>query len=63
MSPRQATRYLLWYGEKAIYGDPPTTEEFERFLKAREVSREIARKMLRIDLESCKYVPGEPFKD
>jgi len=61
VTSRQATRYLLWYGDKVLSGDAPTAEEFEMFIEAREISKEMARKLLRIDLESCKYVPGQPF--
>ena len=63
MTPRHATMFLLWYGEKAIAGDAPTEKEQVMFKEAREVSKSMARKFLRIKPEDYAYTPGEGFKD
>ena len=62
MSVREATRFLLWYGEKAIAGDEPTPEENERFIRARQVSLWAAHNMLRLKPEDYQYTPGKPYK-
>ena len=62
MTPRAATRYLLWCGEKALAGDELTEEESVKFREARAVSIEVAHKLLRIKPEEYQYVPGEPYK-
>ena len=62
MSVREATRYLLWYGEKTIAGDEPTPEETEMFIAARKVSLWAAHNMLRLKPEDYTYVPGKPYK-
>ena len=62
MSVREATRFLLWYGEKAIAGDEPTSEETEMFIRARTVSLWAAHNMLRLKPEDYQYTPGKPYK-
>ena len=62
MTMREATRYLLWYGEKSLAGDEPTPEENEMFVAARKVSLWAAHNMLRLKPENYKYTPGQPFK-
>jgi len=62
MSPRQATRFLLWYGEKAIAGDPPTGEELDMFIAARQVTIEVAKKYMRLNESDWEYIKGRPFK-
>jgi hypothetical protein len=49
MNPRQATKYMYWYGEKMEAGDTPTKEEVAHFKEAKTVP------------EDWKYTPGEPF--
>jgi hypothetical protein len=63
MTPRQATMFLLWYGEKALAGDEPTEGELVMFKEAREVSISMARKFLRIKPEDYEYTPGQAFQD
>ena len=62
MTPRQATIFLLWYGEKALAGDEPTPEEHDKFLQARQISIYMAKKWMRIKDEDFAYTPGESFK-
>lgn len=59
MSPRQATIYLLWYGEKAIAGDSPTDAEFERFKEARQALMSMSHRLMRITPNDYAYTPGE----
>ena len=61
MSPRQATRYLLWFGEKTLAGDMPTDEEVVMFHEARSVSIGLARKYMRLKDEDWQYIKGRPF--
>jgi len=62
MSLREASRYILWYGEKALSGDVPSQEETEHFIDARKVSLWAAHNMLRLKPEDYAYTPGKPFK-
>jgi len=62
MTPREATIYLLWYGEKAIAGDDPTEEEFQMFKEARQVTLMMAHKIMRIKPEDYEYIPDKPFE-
>ena len=62
MSPREATRYLFWYGEKAIAGDEPTQHELDMFIEAREVSMQIAGRFMMLGPEDWKYTPGKPYE-
>jgi hypothetical protein len=62
MSLREATRFLLWYGEKAIAGEEPTPEETEMFIRARKVSLWAAHNMLRLKPEDYQYTQGRPYK-
>ena len=62
MSPREATRYLFWYGEKAIANDEPTPEEMDKFIEARQVSMAMAKKFMLLKPEDWAYTKGEPFK-
>lgn len=62
MSPREATRYLLWAGEKAEAGDELTPDEMQRFRAARAVSVYMAEKFLRLKPEDWKYEKGVPYK-
>jgi hypothetical protein len=63
MTPRRATQYLLWYGEKAISGEEPTEEEFEMFVEARSATISIAQRIMRLKPEHYKYTPGESFDE
>ncbi len=62
MTPRAATRYLLWCGEKSLAGDELTPDEMELFKKAREVSIQVAHRLLRIKPEEYEYIRGQPYK-
>ena len=62
MTPRQATRYLLWYGEAAIAGHEPTEEEFKMFKDARQESLRLAEKFMRLKPEDYAYTKGQPFE-
>jgi hypothetical protein len=62
MSPRQATRYLYWYGEKMESGDPITLAETKMYHEAKEVSLDIVKKYLRLTPEDWKYTSGKSFK-
>ena len=62
MSLREATRFLLWYGEKSLAGDDPTPEETKMFIAARKVSLWAAHNMLRLKPEDYQYIKGEPYK-
>ena len=62
MTPRQATLFLFWYGEKTLAGDEPTEEEQVMFKEARLVSISMARKFLRIKPEDYAYTKGEPYR-
>lgn len=62
MTPREATRFLLWYGEKTIAGDPPTEEEHNLFIEARKVSIKVAKTYMRLKESDFAYTRGEPFK-
>jgi hypothetical protein len=62
MTPREATRYLLWYGEKTIAGDEPTEEEFQKFVQAREVTLSLAHKIMRLKPADYEYQPGIPYE-
>jgi len=61
MNPREATRFLLWYGEKALAGDEPTEEEFIKFKEARAVSVMMAHKFMRLKPEDYRYTRGKPY--
>jgi hypothetical protein len=61
MNPRQATKYMYWYGEKMEAGDTPTKEEVAHFKEAKTVSIATVKKYMRLDPEDWKYTPGEPF--
>ena len=62
MSPREATRFLFWYGEKAIAAEEePTPEEMDKFIEARQVSMAMAKKFMLLKPEDWKYTPGEPY--
>ena len=63
MTPREATRYLLWYGEAAIAGHEPTTEEFEMFKAARQTTLSLAHKIMRLKPEDYKYTPGKGYNE
>ena len=58
----EATRYLLWYGAKAIAGDAPTEEEFQMMIEAREKTLPMAHVAMRIKPDSYEYTPGQPFR-
>ena len=58
----EATRYLLWYGSKAIAGDQATEEEFKMMVEAREKTLPIAHTVMRISPDSYEYTPGQPFR-
>ena len=60
MNLKQATTFLLWYGEKVISGHEPTEEEFEMFKEAHAVSASKAG-ILRIKPSDHAYTPGKPF--
>ena len=62
MTPRAATIFLLWYGEKAIAGHEPTQEEFETFKQARQVSLSLAHRIMRIKPDDYAYIEGQPYK-
>lgn len=53
--------FLLWYGEKALAGDPPTPEEQERFIRARQQSVRMAKLMMNLKDEDFAYTPGEEY--
>ena len=55
-------RYLLWYGEQAIAGHAPSEQEFAMFKEAREVSKGMALKFMRLKPKDYAYTPGEPYK-
>ena len=61
MSIREATRFLLWYGEKCL-SEEPTPEETEMFIRARTVSLWAAHNMLRLKPEDYAYTKGQPYK-
>jgi hypothetical protein len=61
MTSRESMIYLLWYGEQAIAGDTPSEEEFAMFKEAREVSKGMAHRLMRIKPEDYAYTSGEPF--
>ena len=63
MTPRKATQYLLWYGEKAIAGEDYTEEEFQMFVEARQMTLAIAEKVMRLKPEHYKFTPGESFTE
>ena len=62
MSVREATRFLLWYGEKCLSGEEPSPEETEMFIRARNVSLWAAHNMLRLKPEDYAYTKGQPYK-
>jgi hypothetical protein len=61
MTSRQAMIYLLWYGGREIAGVPPTEEEFAMFKEARESSKSMAEKFMRIKPDDYAYTKGKPF--
>lgn len=63
MTPRQATIFLLWYGEKCLAGETPTQEEEQKFIEARQISIASAKMFMRIKDEDFAFTPGVPFKD
>ena len=62
MTPRAATVYLLWYGEKAMAGHVPTPAEFEMFKEARQVTLSMAHRIMRIKPDDYAYIEGQPYK-
>ena len=62
MTPRQATIYQLWCGEKLLAGDALTEEETVIMLEAREVTLRIAHKIMRITHSDHAYIKGQPFE-
>jgi hypothetical protein len=62
MTPRAATRALLWLGAKQLSGDEWTSEELELFKQARESTIPLAEKLMRLKPSDYAYTPGEPFK-
>ena len=63
MTPKKASIFLLWYGEKAIAGDEPTEEEFEMFKEARKVSLGLLRIAMGIKPEHYAYTKGKGFQE
>ena len=62
MTSREATRYLLWYGEQAIAGHTPSEQEVAMFKEAREVSKSMALKFMRLKPEDYAYTKGKPYE-
>jgi hypothetical protein len=62
MTARDATRYLYWYGEKMLAGDPFTESEVAMFKEARKISMALAQKYMLLSPKDWKYTPGEEFK-
>jgi hypothetical protein len=62
VTPRQATIYLLWCGEKGEAGDALTPEELSLMKEARQVSIQMAKSFMRIKDEDFAYTSGQPFQ-
>ena len=61
MTPRQATIYQLWCGEKLMAGGEMTEDEKETMLIARKVTLAIAHRIMRITPSDYEYHPGKGF--
>jgi hypothetical protein len=56
-------RYILWYGEKVLYGDTPTEDETALMFAYREKTKSMAKFMFGLKEEDYAYTPGQAFKD
>ena len=61
MTPRQATIFQLWCGEKVLAGGQLTDDEMKEMLEAREVTLSIAHRIMRIKPEDYAYSSGRNF--
>ena len=62
MTPRAATIYQLWCGEKIMAGDKLTEDELAVMIDARAVTLNIAHRIMRVKPEDYDYTPGQSFK-
>mgnify|MGYP001826050017 CR=1 FL=1 len=61
ITPRHAMVYLLWVGAKMEAGDPLTEEELQMTSQARQVSINLASKLMRIKPHEYEYIQGQGF--
>jgi hypothetical protein len=62
MTPRAATRALLWLGAKQLSGDEWTSGELELFKDARQSTIPLAEKLMRLKPTDYAYTPGQPYE-
>jgi hypothetical protein len=61
VTPRQATIYQLWCGEKIAAGGTLTNDEITNMLIARDVTLPIAKSIMRVKDKDFEYTKGQPF--
>ena len=61
MSPRQATIYQLWCGEKLFAGEHLTESELSKMREARDTTIGLAYRLMRVKPSDHVYVPGQSF--